>query len=62
MKNGRIIHPQDLKGLKEFQKDYPEVTPVFIYRGENKVKKNGIVCIPAKEFFQTMNPNCMLPI
>lgn len=56
VKNGKTIAPHDLKGLKEFQKDYPEAILILIYRGEDRIKRDGILCIPAQEFFMKMNP------
>ncbi len=55
VKNGKAITPHDLSGLKEFQKDYPEATLILIYRGKEKIKRDGILCLPAEEFFLQMN-------
>jgi uncharacterized protein len=63
VKNNKTIAPHDLSGLKEFQKDYPEVTPILIYRGKEKIKRDKILCLPAEEFFLQMNPKSnSLPI
>lgn len=56
VKNSKTIAPQDLRGLKEFYKDYPEATLLFIYRGKERLKKDGIHCIPAENFLRNMNP------
>jgi hypothetical protein len=36
--------------------DYPEVTPFLIYRGKEKLKKDGIFCLPAEEFLVNLDP------
>lgn len=56
VKNSKTINPQDLRGLKEFYKDYPESSLFLIYRGKERIKKEGIFCIPAEDFFRNMDP------
>ena len=56
VKNGKAIAPHDCRGLKEFHKDYPEVTPILIYRGKERLKKDNILCIPAEDFLKELNP------
>ena len=62
VKNGKSVAPHDLKGLKEFHKDYPEATLILLYRGKEKLKKEGILCFPVEEFFRTMDPNFLAPV
>jgi len=57
VKHGEVIHPNDLKGLEAFQKDYPECTPILIYRGRGKIEKKGILCIPCEEFLLSIRPD-----
>jgi predicted AAA+ superfamily ATPase len=61
IKNSKTISPQDLRGLKEFHKDYPEATRLFIYRGEEKIVRDGILCLPAKQFLLSLNPLSAFP-
>lgn len=56
VKNGIHIHPQDLRGLDEFRKDYPECTPVLLYRGNTRLIKNNILCMPCDEFLLKVHP------
>jgi len=56
VKNNKTLSPHDFRGLKEFQKDYPEVTPLFLYRGKEKIKKEGIICLPVEDFLKELNP------
>lgn len=57
VKNGTVIHPADLWGLEAFKEDYPESTPLLLYRGKMRYKERGILCIPVDEFLLTINPN-----
>lgn len=54
VKNARQIHPKDLHGLKEFQKDYPQAKLLFLYRGDSEIKKSGISCVPVEMFLETL--------
>ena len=54
--NGKSIEPHDLKGLKEFRKDYPQATSILIYRGKEKIIRDEILCIPAEKLFVQLNP------
>jgi uncharacterized protein len=56
VKNSQHIHPQDLTGLKSFCEDYPEVTPIFLYRGNEKIKKGNILCLPVEDFLVGLRP------
>ena len=53
------MHSQDLRGLQEFKSDYPESTPLFLYRGANRLKIAGIDCIPVADFLKMLTPERM---
>lgn len=57
VKNTRSISPQDLRGLKEFKKDYPESQCVLLYRGREKLMKHDILCYPVEDFLRALIPN-----
>lgn len=57
VKNSATISPQDLRGLQEFKKDYPESTPLFLYRGKERTLVKEILCLPISEFLLNMRPN-----
>ncbi len=50
VKNATTIHPQDLRALKSFGEDYPEAKRYLIYRGKERLLRNGISIEPADEF------------
>lgn len=57
VKNGTVIHPKDLNGLEQFHEDYPEATPLLLYRGKERLKKGNILCLPVEEFLKSLSPN-----
>ncbi len=59
VKNNSHVFPKDLKCLIEFKKDYPEVRPILLYRGDQKIIKNDIECIPVKEFLLNLKPTIL---
>jgi predicted AAA+ superfamily ATPase len=57
VKHGQAIHPDDLRGLEAFREDYPECTPLLLYRGKTKFEKKGILCMPCEEFLLKVHPH-----
>lgn len=62
VKHSSTIHPNDLKGLEAFKEDYPESTPILLYRGREKLKKKGILCLPCEAFVRSIHPEQPLTI
>ena len=56
MKNAATLSPADLRGLKRFGDDYPESRRILLYRGRERLLRNGILCIPAEEFLLALKP------
>ncbi len=54
VKNATHIHPQDIRALKTFAEDYPEAKRILIYRGEEKLLRDGITIVPATEFLRNL--------
>jgi predicted AAA+ superfamily ATPase len=61
VKNGTVVHPGDLRGLELFKDDYPEVTPILLYRGKHKLKQGQILCWPVSDFLSQIDPRSPLP-
>lgn len=57
VKNSRNVHSKMLKGLIEFNKDYPEARCILCYRGKERIRIKDILCIPIDEFFQALHPD-----
>jgi len=56
IKNAGNIRGKDLHGLKAFIEDYPEASPVLLYRGKDKLKIGNILCLPVEEFLRQLVP------
>ena len=57
VKNSRQIRPEDLRGLKAFAEDYPESRRYLLYRGKERLKRDGILCLPCEEFLVQLLPD-----
>ncbi len=57
VKNARRVHSVDLRGLRSFRKDYPEADCVMLHRGRERLKIDGIRCVPVSEFLPRMIPD-----
>lgn len=57
VKNSKKVHSSDLTGLLSFKEDYPQVTPVMLYRGSQRLRIKGVLCIPCQEFFMALKPS-----
>jgi len=55
VKNSTSISPKDLNGLKAFAEEYPECTPLFLYRGKEKILEKEILCLPIEPFLLGIN-------
>lgn len=60
VKNGTTVHPGDLRGLEIFLQDYPEATPILLYRGKVKYKEKNVLCCPVDEFLLKIDPRASL--
>lgn len=56
VKNRAQIRSEDLRGLRSFQEDYPRGQSLFLYRGRERRKIGGILCIPCAEFLKQLRP------
>ena len=44
----------EIRGLRAFVEDYPEATPVLVYRGKERIMLNGVMLVPAEEFLLSL--------
>ena len=45
-----------VNGLLAFKEDYPEAETRLVYRGRERIKIKGILCVPCAEFLVNMVP------
>ena len=56
VKNATTAHRSDLRGLRTFCADYPEAEAALLYRGAERLRIDGIWCLPVEEFLRRMVP------
>jgi predicted AAA+ superfamily ATPase len=56
VKNTSQIRPKDLRGLKEFGKDYPQAKRILLYRGNEHLVIDEITCQPIDDFLINLVP------
>jgi predicted AAA+ superfamily ATPase len=57
VKNAARVRSQDLSPLKSFITDYPECTPIMLYRGSERLRMENVWCIPVEEFLERLHPS-----
>lgn len=57
VKNGAKVSRVDLRGLKSFLEDYPMAKAIFLYRGNEPLKIDNILCLPCDAFLKNLYPN-----
>ncbi len=57
VKHSTKINTNDIKALKTFISDYPEATPILLYRGKEQIMKDGVLCYPVEKFLLQLKPN-----
>ena len=61
MKSGRSLRLADLRGIKAFGRDYPEATPLLLYRGSETLVRDGVRCMPVDRFLRELVPGRDMP-
>ena len=56
VKNSAAVRPADLRALKTFAADYPECERILLYRGRERLRIDGIWCLPGQEFLTRLVP------
>jgi predicted AAA+ superfamily ATPase len=56
VKNAARLRPEDLRGLKSFAVDYPECKAILLYRGQERLKIDNLLCIPVADFLCGLHP------
>jgi len=60
VKNTDRIRRGDLRSLRSFRDEYPEATPLFLYRGAEERHVEGIACRPVAAFLEGVTPGAGL--
>lgn len=46
-----------LRSLKSFRDEYPESKAIFLYRGRERLLREGILCLPCGDFLRHLHPD-----
>jgi predicted AAA+ superfamily ATPase len=57
VKNSKRVQPADLAALKSFAEDYPQSSRYLLYRGGDRIKRDGVLCIPCEDFLLALKPD-----
>jgi len=57
VKNSTQVRPEDLRALKNFAEDYPQSQCYLLYRGKERLKRDGVLCLPCEEFLTQLQPD-----
>jgi uncharacterized protein len=57
VKNSTKVRSEDLRSLKVFGEDYPQSHRYLLYRGRDRLKSEGILCMPCTEFLSQLEPD-----
>lgn len=57
VKNSARVRPEDLRALESFGEDYPQSERYLLYRGKDRIKHEGVLCIPCGEFLRALQPD-----
>ena len=57
VKNTGQVRPADLRGLLSFREEYPEAEALFLYRGKERLRRSGVLCLPCNDFLAALQPN-----
>ncbi len=57
VKNSTFIRKADLRGLKTFHHDYPESRAICLYRGEETIEEDRVLCMPVETFLKSLHPD-----
>jgi predicted AAA+ superfamily ATPase len=57
VKNGRQVRPQDVRSLAAFRADYPQCECLLLHRGPERLRIDGILCVPCEDFLCRLRPD-----
>ncbi len=57
VKNSARVRPEDLRALRAFSSDYPACEALLLYRGADRLRVDGIWCLPVEEFLLQLRPS-----
>lgn len=62
VKRSRHVYNKDVKPLLAFREDYPQAEVCLLYGGKERVRINGVPCIPCEDFLLGLAPDQPAPV
>jgi predicted AAA+ superfamily ATPase len=62
VKSAARVKAEHLRGLKAFQQDYPQCKAALLYMGKERLRIDGVLCMPCAEFLMNLVPGQDVPI
>jgi uncharacterized protein len=59
VKNARRADSNDFTSLRHFAEDYPQSRRYLLYRGEDRLSRDGVLCMPCEEFLRALRPDSL---
>jgi uncharacterized protein len=56
VKNAKRVDGSDLTALKHFAEDYPQAKRYLLYRGDDRLNRDGVMCLPVEQFLLDLKP------
>lgn len=56
VKNTKNVYKNDIRGLLSFKEDYPNAQLLLLYRGKERLKIEGVKCLPCEDFLLNLIP------
>ncbi len=57
VKNAGKVYSSDLRALRAFREDYPEAETAVLYRGPDRLRIDGVWCLPVRDFLRRTIPD-----
>jgi hypothetical protein len=48
-----------MQALRAFREDYPSSQRILLYRGKDRLLRDGILCLPCSEFLAQLTPSVL---
>lgn len=62
VKRFRKVSRKDVRPLLAFLEDCPQVKACLLYGGKERLKVNGVLCLPCEEFLRGLVPDSPAPV
>jgi uncharacterized protein len=57
VRNSKRLQPADLTALKSLAEDYPQCRRYRLYRGSDRIMRDGVSCLPCEDFLLAWEPD-----